>query len=272
MPLIYRSMRFACCVITLGLCSCASGPTAHELHEIGTPQVAFLQPAGDVVIFNLPSSISPSDLFSCLMLVSLPLCADYQADAAWHDRQDMADEKGQLTQYAEDIKTLRFNDRAYALASSVISDIGWLPDKTLHRVPWPRDASFYTKQNFPSSVLYIQPLFALSKDGQDFYVYVIAGIQKTAPGYPHGIYNFRRQDFAYTHHLTLTKPGMSWQQQKDLAHQVASMHPDQAIQAWFTDDAALMKADFAEDMKQLDRGLREFFGAKEAGVAGAHGQ
>lgn len=268
MLVIYHPMRLAGCLIALGLCACTSGPTARELREIGTPEVAFLQAGGDLTVFKVSSSESAADLAECILLAGAVLCTAYETEAAWYGREGLVDDKNQLAKYAGVIRTFGFNDRAYALFNSILGDTPWLADKEPQRVQWPKDAAFYTKQSTPRTVLYIQPIFALTPDGQDFIVYVMAGIQKMAPGYPHDIYDFRRQDFFYRHHLDLAKPGMSWQQQKDLAHQVASMHPDQAIQAWFADDGAQMKADFAGDMQQLNQGLREFLGAQ--GAAGSH--
>lgn len=265
-------MRFAGYLLALSISACTSGPTARQLHEIGSPDVAFLQATDDLTVFNVSSSESAADVAGCLLFVGAALCAVYGTEATWFERTGVEDKEGQLTKYTGEIQTLGFNDKTYALFDSIVEDTAWLTDKKPHRVRWPRDAAFYTKQSAPTNVLYIQPVFALTPDGQDFIVYVTAGIQKMALNYPHGVYDFRRQEFVYTHHLTLAKPGMSWAQQKDLAHEVASMHPDQAIQAWFADDGALMKADFAEDMQQLDRGLRELFWVQEATAARVPGK
>ncbi|HET7650366.1 MAG TPA: hypothetical protein VFL15_06670, partial [Gammaproteobacteria bacterium] len=102
--------------------------------------------------------------------------------------------------------------------------------------------------------------FSMTPGNQHFIVDIKVKVQRRDARTKKVVDDFRSQEFRFNHDLTLIRPGMSWQQQKALAHQVASMNSEEALHAWFANESALLRTDFASDLKQVNEGLKLFFG------------
>jgi hypothetical protein len=179
-------------------------------------------------------------------------------------REAVEAEQARLGVYASEIKTLGFNDKSYAMFSTASRDTPWLEGKDVARVSWLRDGTAYARQLAGDTVVYVQPVFAMTKGSNDFLVYFVVAIQKFDPDYPNQVYDFRKQEFAFVHLPVRLTPGMGKSQRDALRNEAASMSPEQAMQLWFADDGALLRDYLEQDLKQVDVGIRTMLGTRPA--------
>ncbi len=245
-----------------GLVACASGPSQGELRAMGHPEVVFLQPVADLTVWNYP--VTPGAGLLCFQsgAIGAAMCELYQDQASIAHGRAVAPHDGPLAARADETRALGFSDRAYALFSAVMADTPWLADKPVKRVVWGLPQVQYTRDSNADSVVYCMPVFTLDPDGHRFHIDVLAGVQKLAPGYPGDIYDMRKRSFSFTHDLAKQDQGLSYDERRERAIQAASLPAEAALQQWFQDNGAELKADFAADMREVDKGLRDLFGAQ----------
>lgn len=249
---------------TLGvMAGCSNLPSENELRAMGHPEMIYLQRPADLGVSAAPSLFDRYGV-TCIMatggFLGGFLCTGITSAIDLSNQQEESAAQKVLAADAEEVSSLGFNDQAYAMFVSVVNQTSWLKDKEVERIPWKDDETQYTAISKADSVVYLQPTFTISPDGTEFYVYVVAGIQKFAPDHPRDVYDFRRKEFTFTHKLTFVTPGMNWNQQKAAQHKLRDMSSKQAAQAWLDNDGARLHAAFAQDLPQIDAGLKELFG------------
>jgi hypothetical protein len=233
------------------LVGCAGNVDPNDIHVIGHAEVVFVRPASNFSASGAGGAApSPAGAVAAGMTIFLN---DYANNK----------EASSLQARAADISALNFDDQLYSQFSTVIAATPWLSGTTIKTVSGAdiKDEGDYTRSNTADSVIYLEPVFYTIPGNQFFNLDVRVLIQRAdKTGTNHVVHTVAKQEFTFRHHLSLVKPGMSWAQQKDLAHEVAAMNFDQALNAWLNDDAALMRAAFSQDQLQIDQSLRAFFG------------
>lgn len=251
--------RFAALVLSClsfsFLAGCASNVDETDLHAIGHAEIVYVRPATNLTATS--SNAPPSAAAGAIGGFMTGLLNGY-ADSK---------EASSLNTHAGLIDGLKFNDPLYSEFSAVVAATPWLSGSTIKTISAAdiQDEGDYTRKSTADSVVYLEPVFYMLIGNQFFNVDVKVLIQKAdRSSTNHTVHTIAKQEFAFKHKLSLLKPGMSWDQQKDLAHEVAAMNFDQALDAWFADNDALIDAAFSQDAPQIDQGLRVFFGAKPA--------
>lgn len=229
---------------------------------MGHSEIVYLQRPANLGISPSPTLFARYGV-SCMLILSGFwggfLCSSVLGGIDSSLQGDSADQRI-LAAHGEQLSSLGFNDQLYTMFISTVNSTSWLKDKEVDRVPWLDDEVQYTATSKANSVIYLQPTLTISPDGTEFYVYVVAGIQKFAPDHPRDVYDFRRKEFAFTHELTFVKPGMNWDQQKAAQRKLRNVDFNQALQAWLDNDGARLRTAFAQDLPQIDAGLKGLFG------------
>jgi hypothetical protein len=252
------------CLAALLLCGCSTGPTTREVRAMGPIQVVFLQSPGNVVALDRPYP-DATYFLGCVFadeLVAGVTCESVVGMLERFRHDAVKTEQARLAVYAGEIKMLDFNDKTYAMFNMVSHDTPWLRGNDVARVPWLQDGTAYARQLAGDTVVYVQPLFAMTRDSNDFLVYFVVAIQKFDPSYPNQVYDFRMQEFSFVHEPIRLTPDMGMQQRIALRNGAVSMDPEKAMQLWFSDDSALLREDFAQDLKQVDQDIRKMLGSR----------
>ncbi len=145
--------------------------------------------------------------------------------------------------------------------TEVIADASWLPDKQIKVVRGVEDGADYMRESGAESLIYLKPRFLMSSDSREFIIDVLVEVRVTdTKDTNRVVHTLHKKEFRFTHKLSLVKPGMSWDEQKDVAHEMAAMDSHAAALLWFDNDAALLRSYYAQDFPQIEAGLRSFFG------------
>jgi hypothetical protein len=248
----------------LAIAACSDVPKPHELRVMGQQiEVVYFQPEANLAVWKLaPLSSDGLGCYPAGGLLGALLCSEYEKHFDWSTREAAVVHEGALAQHAVEVQALGFDAQAYSVFASVIAATGWLPDKRIKMLQGYIDEASYVRQSPGVTVVYVHPVFVMSLDNLEFLVYAVAGVQMLDTGYPRNVHDFRRREFTFTHQLRLAKPGMSWDPWKRPAYQAKFPDPDQALDIWLANDGAQLHADFADDMRQIDQGLREMLGTE----------
>lgn len=243
------------CLSSSLLTGCASNVDETELHAIGHPEIVYVRPTTNLMASSsdaVPSG-APNPTAGAVEGVMVGLLNAYANTR----------EASSLNTHAGAIDGLKFNDQLYSEFSTVVAATPWLSGSAIKIISAAdiQDEGDYTRKSTADSVVYLEPVFYMIIGNQIFMADVRVLIQKAdRSSTNHTVHTIAKQEFLFRHKLSLFKPGMSWAEQKDLAHEVASMNFDQALDAWFADNDALIDAAFSQDAPQVDQGLRVFFG------------
>lgn len=258
-----RNLLLCAGAVALGaITSCSNIPSDTELRAIGNPEIVYLQRPGNLGVSTSPTLFGRYGV-TCIMATGGFwggfLCSAILSGIDLSAQGDSIDQRI-LAAHVDQVSSLGFNDQLYAMFVSVVNSTSWLKNKEVDRVPWMDDEVQYTAISKTDSVIYLQPTLTISPDGTEFYVYVVAGIQKFDPNHPRDVYDFRRKEFTFTHKLTFVTPGMNWDEQKAAQRKLRNIDFNQALQAWLDNDGARLHAAFAQDLPQINAGLKELFG------------
>jgi hypothetical protein len=248
----------------LGFSECSDTPKPHELRAMGPQlEIVYFQPEGSLTVWKLaPLSSDGLGCYPTGGILAALLCAEYEKHFDWSTREAAVPLEGSLAQHAAEIRGLGFDGQVYGVFASAIGAAAWLPEKRIKTLQGYVDEATYTRQNPDVTIGYLHPVFVMSPDNREFLVYAVAGVQKLDTGYPRNVHDFRRSEFTFKHALNLMKPGMTVAERKQLALKADRMDPDQALALWLADDAARLRADVAEDLQQIDQGLRAMLSAE----------
>lgn len=245
------SVALSICLIASG---CASNLSQNDLHELGNYEIVYLQPAANFTADQYSGGLG----YAAMYLLAGPLAV---AGSVAGVAQKNGYQQEALAIHAEQIKSLGFDDRVHAMFMSAVEDVPWFTNKEVKTLRGFSDPGDYTRTTGVTSVIYLRPKFALTSFGRIFEVDVIVGVQRFyRDGVHDHVEDVYRKEFIFKHDLVLKKPGMTWEQQKDAAHALASMDPDDATQYWLEDNASRLRADFEQDLPQVEHGVREFLG------------
>ncbi|HEY3644682.1 MAG TPA: hypothetical protein VGM16_05020 [Gammaproteobacteria bacterium] len=250
-------------LVLLCACSTASGPTASEQRAMGTPEIVYLQPGPDLMV--LDSEVDVQDSLGCFSVAGMLgtlLCAGVQKAREAYRESKVEAKHASLAPYFDQIKSLDFHARTQAMFASAVADAPWLAGRPVHKQLWNVDESQYVRGKGGDTVIYIQPVYALDPYSNSFVVEVLVGIQRFDPAYPDGLHNFRKLEFSFSHQPMDLPSGLNHDQRHEALQEMASMDSAHAMQLWFADDAALLKADFAADLKQVQAGVRDMLGSR----------
>jgi hypothetical protein len=244
------------------LCACAAGPSTHERKEMGDIQIVYLQPGADLMV--LDRSIDVTDSFSCFGFagaLGVGLCAIVLSSQE-DDRESALNQQNQhLAPYLQEIKSLDFQARSHALFTSVVADTPWLAGKPIQTVPWMQDEQEYVRGQGGTTVLYVQPIYAMDPFSNAFVVHFFVGIERFEAADGGTVHSFRREDFSFQHQPIEPAPGMDHRQRAASANAAIHMDRDQAMRIWFADGGALLKADVDKDLQQVDQDIRKLLGS-----------
>lgn len=251
-------------LVALACAGCSDAPKPHELRGMGRQiEVVYFQPEANLTVWKLaPLSDVGLGCYPAGGLLIVYLCSEYEKHFDWSTREAAVDHEGTLARHVAEVQALGFDAQVYAVFSSVIGATGWLPDKQIKTLQGYIDEASYVRQSPGVTVVYIHPAFVMSPDNSEFLVYAVAGVQTLDTAYPRNVHDFRRREFKFTHPLRWMKPGVKWSVENHPAHPLAFPDPDKALALWLADDGAELRADFADDMRQIDQGLREMLGAE----------
>ena len=146
--------------------------------------------------------------------------------------------------------------------SAVIAATPWVATKNIKVIQCGTlDEDDYTRKSNANNVIYLRPSFTLSTDNTEFQVDVLVEIQQSDPRDSNQVvHNLAKREFSFTHEIDFKKSGMTPDERREAAHKVAAMSWEQDMDYWFSDNAALLQADFSQDLQQINIGLRQFFG------------
>lgn len=262
-----RSLRMpllaGAALVLLCACSTASGPAASEQRAMGTPQIVYLQPGPDLTVLDSQVDMQGSlDCFAVAGMLGTMLCAGVQSIREAGRESRVQAKHASLEPYVGQIKSLDFHARTQAMFATAVADAPWLAGRSVDRQLWDVDESQYVRGKGGDTVIYMQPVFALDPYSNAFLVEVLVGIQRFDPAYPQGLHNFRKLEFSFTHQPLEPKPGMSHAERERVLHEAVAMDSAEAMRLWFADNGALLKSDFAADLQEVQRGVREMLGSR----------
>ena len=253
MRILNRAAGFAAAAICLAASGCTSGISAKDVRQLGNYEIVYLKPEAN---FTADDN-SGGAAYAALYLLAGPLVvAGSVAGVAQKDQY----QRDALAANMKEIEGLGFDDRVHAVFVSAI-DESWLPRREIKTVLHVDSPDDYTHDSHSDTVIYIKPKFTMTSFGQVFMVDVVVGAQKYLRDdvNPHAA-NLYKREFIFRHDLILKKPGMTWDQQKDVAHRLAQLGTDEAVQIWLENDGERLRADFEQDMPKIEAGVRQFFG------------
>jgi hypothetical protein len=249
----------------MSLCGCGDAPPAAERHAMQSASVVFLQSPANLVIFD--EAVDVRHAADTMVFIGiLPGAIWTLIQAAREKSREHAVEQRRIamTPYADEIKAFDFNARTRAMFSSAVADSPWLHGKPIETVPWTDDQENYVRGRPGEVIVCIRPVYALDPYSNEFIVYVFVGIQQLDVDYAHGIRSYDQVEFTFQHLPTDVPPGMSYQQHWQAQQAAQALPHDRALQQWFADDGALLKADFAADMQQVEAGTRKLLRSRTA--------
>lgn len=257
---------FFCLVFILGILfsisACDSAVNQNGISSLKYPEIVYLQPTT-----NLTSQHIARDGADCSRYGVLPL---YRPNGEIIDAL-IARESSLFTERADAIRALGFDEQMHDVFASVIAADTMTTTKEIKVIQCSTlDEDDYSRKSNADSVIYLRPSFLLSNDKTEFEVDVLVEIQKyDVKDVNRVVHNLGKHEFSFTHKIDLKKPGMTWDEQKAAAHAQASMSWEQDMDYWFGNDSIVLRTDYSQDLRQIDLGLREFFGVDTKSPGGS---
>lgn len=243
----------------LSVSSCDSAIKQGDMSSLEHPEIVYLQPTT-----NLTSQHAAQDGADCARYGVLPIYRPNGRVSGEIIDALIAKESALFAERADAIQALGFDGEIHDVFASVIAGDALIMTKEIKVIQCSTlDEDDYTRKSAADDVIYLKPSFLLSNDKTKFEVDVLVEIQKyDSKNTSRVVHNLGRREFSFAHTIDLKKPGMTWDQQKAAAHAQASMSWEQDMDYWFGNNSAVLRADFSQDLHEIDLGLRQFFGVE----------
>jgi hypothetical protein len=247
-----------CCGLSVFLDACSDAPPAAERSAMGSASVVFLQAPANLGVFDETIDVRhAADTLYFVGILPGAVLALIQHAREVHREHAVEERRIALSPYTDVIASFDFNARTQAMFSSAVADSPWLHGKQIETVSWTGDEEDYVRARAGEVVVCIRPIYALDPYSNQFIVYVLVGIQQLDPTYPHGIRNYEEIEFNFEHLPMTETPDMTYKQHWQAEQAAESLPHDRALQLWFADGGALLKADFAADLLKVEAGPRK---------------
>ena len=254
-------------VLLSALCACTTLPLDQEgLRTLGDTEIVYSDMPANLSVYvnaNLDKGVAAGVFLFVSMagagvLYGVDKHLEHRAESAMRDHDSVID-------------GLHFRETLLAHTRAAIQASPWAAHVSFHATDYLTEdvsnAEQELLQSGKDSVIFMWPGVYLDDSGRTLTVTMRVVIYLKVNDPEHHRTTavlYRMHDFSYSYPLMLdTKPG-SWEQQKQNAHELASMPVERAMQTWLDNSTAQVRTDFSDAQPKIEADLRGFLSSPPA--------